>query len=112
MNSEPSESAGSTANPAPSAVPTLVPKKPIYEGKDLSIRRTIVINNSKTDEPMAREEVPVQKKIRVLPEHEGKYKIIMPEGTTLRTKRLLDNRRKIVIILNDFLVCRITHCKF
>lgn len=35
------------------------------------------------------EEVPVQKKRRVLPEHEGGYKIKMPSGTTPKTAKLL-----------------------
>ena len=38
-----------------------------------------------------KEEVPVPKVRRVLPEHEGKYKVIMPKGTTEKTKRILKN---------------------
>lgn len=33
--------------------------------------------------------VPVPKVRRVLPEHEGKYKVIMPSGTTAKTRKLL-----------------------
>lgn len=34
-------------------------------------------------------EVPVPKSRRVLPEHEGRYKIKMPSGTTAKTAKLL-----------------------
>ncbi|KAJ8308099.1 hypothetical protein KUTeg_012973 [Tegillarca granosa] len=44
----------------------------------------IVINNNKL-----KEEVPVPKKRRVFPEHEGKYKITMPSGTTAKTQKIL-----------------------
>ncbi|ELU02901.1 hypothetical protein CAPTEDRAFT_77885, partial [Capitella teleta] len=36
--------------------------------------------------------VPVPKKRRVFPEHEGRYKISMPKGTTMKTKRILAQR--------------------
>jgi hypothetical protein len=39
-------------------------------------------------------EVPVQKKTRVLPEQEGSYKIIMPQGKTAKTQKVLENRCK------------------
>lgn len=39
-----------------------------------------------------KEEVPVPKVRRVLPEHEGKYKVIMPKGTTEKTKRILKRK--------------------
>ncbi|XP_062568412.1 uncharacterized protein C19orf47-like isoform X1 [Saccostrea cucullata] len=35
------------------------------------------------------EEVPVPKSRRVLPEHEGRYKITMPAGTTAKTQKIL-----------------------
>lgn len=35
------------------------------------------------------EEVPVPKSRRVLPEHEGRYKITMPSGTTAKTQKIL-----------------------
>ncbi|KAG8227958.1 hypothetical protein J437_LFUL008766 [Ladona fulva] len=43
----------------------------------------------KKEEKKEPEEVPVKKVRRVLPEHEGRYKIIMPSGSTPRTKRIL-----------------------
>ncbi|XP_022331838.2 uncharacterized protein C19orf47-like isoform X2 [Crassostrea virginica] len=36
------------------------------------------------------EEVPVPKSRRVLPEHEGGYKITMPSGTTAKTQKILE----------------------
>ena len=39
-----------------------------------------------------KEEVPVPKSRRVLPEHEGKYKVKMPEGTTAKTKKILEKK--------------------
>lgn len=36
------------------------------------------------------EEVPVPKSRRVLPEHEGRYKIKMPSGTTAKTQKILE----------------------
>jgi hypothetical protein len=36
-------------------------------------------------------EPPKKKARRVLPEHEGKYKVIMPAGTTPRTQKILSN---------------------
>lgn len=36
--------------------------------------------------------MPVPKSRRVLPEHEGKYKITMPMGTTPRTKKILQKK--------------------
>ena len=44
----------------------------------------IKINANKLDEV-----VPVPKSRRVFPEHEGKYKITMPAGTTEKTKKIL-----------------------
>lgn len=35
------------------------------------------------------EVVPVPRKRRVFPEHEGKYKITMPSGKTQKTKKIL-----------------------
>jgi hypothetical protein len=35
---------------------------------------------------------PVKKVRRVLPEHEGRYKITMPSGSTPRTQRILDKQ--------------------
>lgn len=60
------------------------------------MKKTIIIlrTDSDSDSSTLKEEVPVQKKIRVLPEHEGKYKIKMPEGTTPKTQKLLQSRRK------------------
>lgn len=40
------------------------------------------------------EEVPVQKKLRVLPEHEGGYSVKMPEGKTAKTKKILALQQK------------------
>ncbi len=39
-----------------------------------------------------KEEVPVKKIRRVLPEHEGKYKITMPKGTTEKTRKILQEK--------------------
>ena len=41
-----------------------------------------------------KEEVPVPKVRRVLPEHEGKYKVTMPAGTTARSRKLLQKQGK------------------
>lgn len=45
--------------------------------------------------PVQKEEVPFQKKIRVPKEQEGKYRIIMPAGTTLKTQKLIQDRCKL-----------------
>ena len=39
-----------------------------------------------------KEEVPVPKKRRVFPEHEGPYKITMPKGTTAKTQKILEEK--------------------
>ena len=39
-----------------------------------------------------KEEVPVPKARRVFPEHEGKYKITMPAGTTAKTRKILEEQ--------------------
>ncbi|ODN04954.1 hypothetical protein Ocin01_01688, partial [Orchesella cincta] len=69
-------------------------ESPINYNDDSLMKKKIIIlrNDSDSDSSTLKEEVPVQKKIRVLPEHEGKYKIKMPEGTTPRTQKLLQNR--------------------
>lgn len=62
------------------------------------MKKKIIILRTDSDSEesgMLKEEVPLQKKIRVLPEHEGKYKIKMPEGTTPKTQKLLQTRRKL-----------------
>ena len=41
-----------------------------------------------------KEEVPVPKKRRVLPEQEGKYKITMPTGSTARSRKILEKKGK------------------
>jgi len=50
-----------------------------------------------------KEEVPVPKSRRVLPEHEGKYKITMPSGSTPKTARLLaEGKLMVQLIFLDF----------
>jgi len=46
-----------------------------------------------------REEVPLQKKRRVLPEHEGRYKIKMPEGTSPKTAKLIAEGKVAILSL-------------
>jgi hypothetical protein len=46
-------------------------------------------NNVVTINKRQAEEVPVPKFRRVLPEHEGRYKITMPAGTTPKTQKIL-----------------------
>ena len=41
-----------------------------------------------------KDDVPVPKSRRVLPEHEGKYKITMPKGTTARSRRIMQQNDK------------------
>ena len=41
-----------------------------------------------------KESVPVPKSRRVFPEHEGKYKVSMPTGTTLKTRKILEQQRQ------------------
>ncbi|CAG7721763.1 unnamed protein product [Allacma fusca] len=55
-------------------------------------KKMIVLNKRSSSEGILKEEVPVQKKIRVLPEQEGRYTIKMPEGTTPRTKKIIQSR--------------------
>jgi hypothetical protein len=62
--------------------------------KELGGNKIVVLNKRSITEQTLKEEVPVQKKIRVLPEHEGKYKIKMPEGSIPRTQKALQSRRK------------------
>lgn len=40
-----------------------------------------------------KEVVPVPKSRRVLPEHEGKYTVKMPQGTTAKTKKILAKKK-------------------
>ena len=40
-----------------------------------------------------KESVPVPKNRRVFPEHEGKYKVSMPTGSTLKTRKILEQQR-------------------
>ncbi|XP_014678313.1 PREDICTED: uncharacterized protein C19orf47-like [Priapulus caudatus] len=71
---------------------TLVAKpSPSVSGR-LGKRKTVV--TTKTVAAKQKEEVPVQKKRRVLPEHEGGYKVKMPEGTTAKTKKILAMQKK------------------
>ncbi|CAH1792112.1 unnamed protein product, partial [Owenia fusiformis] len=42
-------------------------------------------------------EVPVPTKRRVFPEHEGRYKITMPAGTTEKTKKILQKQGKLPV---------------
>ncbi|XP_064602734.1 uncharacterized protein C19orf47-like isoform X2 [Liolophura sinensis] len=47
--------------------------------------------------PARQQEVPVPKVRRVFPEHEGKYKIFMPAGTTAKTKKILEQQKRLSI---------------
>lgn len=70
--------------------------KATLEMDDNIMKKKIIILRTDIDAEdsgQLKEEVPVQKKIRVLPEHEGRYKIKMPEGTTPKTQKLLQTRR-------------------
>ncbi|CAL8111577.1 unnamed protein product [Orchesella dallaii] len=82
--------AKSTAKPSPKPV-----ESPINFNDDSLMKKKIIIlrtDNSDSDSSTLKEEVPVQKKIRVLPEHEGKYKIKMPDGIIPRTQKLMQSR--------------------
>ncbi|VDI58403.1 Hypothetical predicted protein [Mytilus galloprovincialis] len=57
--------------------------------EETGLRSTTVKLSKKLEEV-----VPVPKKRRVFPEHEGKYKITMPSGKTQKTKKLLAKAKK------------------
>ncbi|XP_052097875.1 uncharacterized protein C19orf47-like isoform X2 [Mytilus californianus] len=57
--------------------------------EESGLRSTTVKLSKKLEEV-----VPVPKKRRVFPEHEGKYKITMPSGKTQKTKKLLAKAKK------------------
>lgn len=57
--------------------------------EESGLRSTTVKLSKKLEEV-----VPVPKKRRVFPEHEGKYKITMPSGNTQKTKKLLAKAKK------------------
>ncbi|XP_048736588.2 uncharacterized protein C19orf47-like [Ostrea edulis] len=90
---------GSDPDAAPMSLP-IVPKL----SKELSARLGEVPqtespksnNNVVKINKRTAEEVPVPKSRRVLPEHEGRYKITMPAGTTPKTQKILQQteRRK------------------
>ncbi|XP_071440998.1 uncharacterized protein C19orf47 homolog [Hetaerina americana] len=65
---------------------------PLSSGKQAVKMKCQPPDVSKKDEKTASEIVPVKKPRRVLPEHEGKYKVIMPSGSTPRTKRILEKQ--------------------
>lgn len=54
------------------------------------------------------EEVPVPKSRRVLPEHEGRYKIKMPSGTTAKTQKILEQGLPAGIYTKNWTIC--LHC--
>ncbi|KAK3591782.1 hypothetical protein CHS0354_007631 [Potamilus streckersoni] len=82
----------------PAASPLNEPLGPKIS-RELSARLGISKTEEKTStvvhlSTMPRIEVPVPKKRRVLPEYEGPYKITLPTGTTAKTKKLQEQKRK------------------
>ena len=53
------------------------------------VASTSKISKIKLTPKRLEEVVPVPKSRRVFPEHEGKYKITMPAGTTAKTQKIL-----------------------
>ncbi|XP_021946302.1 uncharacterized protein C19orf47 isoform X2 [Folsomia candida] len=51
-----------------------------------------IVRLKRSVSPAQREEVPLQKKTRVLKEQEGSYIVKMPEGTTPKTQKLMQDR--------------------
>ena len=78
---------------APSKSLTPPQKNHVLE-QEAAEKKIIVLKKRSNSNSPLREEVPFQKKTRVLPEHEGKYTIKMPDGTTPRTQKLVQSRRK------------------
>lgn len=62
---------------------------PVTASENMRIQKITI-----TPSPTAKEEVPVPRKRRVYPEHEGKYKISMPAGTTEKTRKILELQRQ------------------
>ncbi|XP_046382636.1 uncharacterized protein C19orf47 isoform X2 [Ischnura elegans] len=65
---------------------------PLSSGKQAVKMKTPPVDVVKKDEKTVAAPPPVKKPRRVLPEHEGKYKVIMPSGSTPRTKRILEEQ--------------------
>lgn len=58
---------------------------------------SVVSKNSRTDSPIRTKQIisevpPAKPARRVLPEHEGRYKIKLPSGTTERSKEILSKK--------------------